>query len=87
MAVLADKLKKEKFTEENKARLLKLQENYTEYGKLYENFYALSAFRNIEHFALYMEWGMPEMIRYGNITLIVLRDFGIMPIKWCLTAL
>lgn len=75
MAVLADKLKKEKFTEENKARLLKLQENYTEYGKLYENFYALSAFRNIEHFALYMEWGMPENDKVWKYNLNCFKGF------------
>lgn len=75
MAVLADKLKKEKFTEENRARLLKLQENYTEYGKLYENFYALSAFRNIEHFALYMEWGMPENDKVWKYNLNCFKGF------------
>ncbi len=75
MAILADKLKKEKFTEENKARLLKLQENYTEYGKLYENFYALSAFRNIEHFALYMEWGMPENDKVWKYNLNCFKGF------------
>lgn len=75
MAVLADKLKKEKFTEENRVRLLKLQENYTEYGKLYENFYALSAFRNIEHFALYMEWGMPENDKVWKYNLNCFKGF------------
>lgn len=73
--VLADKLKKEKFTEGNKARLLKLQENYATYGKLYENFYALSAFRNIEHFALYMEWGMPENDKVWKYNLNCFKGF------------
>lgn len=73
--VLADKLKKEKFTEENKARLLKLQENYATYGQLYENFYALSAFRNIEHFALYMEWGMPENDKVWKYNLNCFKGF------------
>ena len=75
MAVLADKLKKEKFTEENRARLLKLEEYYSEYGILYENFYALSAFRNIEHFALYMEWGMPENDKVWKYNLNCFKGF------------
>ena len=75
IALLADKLKKEKFTEENKARLLKLQENYAAYGQLYENFYALSAFRNIEHFALYMEWGMPENDKIWKYNLNCFKGF------------
>lgn len=74
-AALADKVKKEKFTDETKERLLKLQEIYAAYGKLYEDFYALSAFRNIEHFALYMEWGMPENDKVWKYNLDCFKGF------------
>ncbi len=74
-AALADKVKKEKFTDETKERLLKLQETYAAYGKLYEDFYALSAFRNIEHFALYMEWGMPENDKVWKYNLDCFKGF------------
>ena len=57
---VAKKVKSQKFTEENKEHLQKLQEYYATYGKIYEDFFALSAFRNIQNSALYMEWGMPE---------------------------
>lgn len=74
-AALADKVKKEKFTDETKERLLKFQEIYAAYGKLYEDFYALSAFRNIEHFALYMEWGMPENDKVWKYNLDCFKGF------------
>lgn len=67
--------KKERFTDEIKQQLLKLQEQYAVYGKLYEDFYALSAFRNIEHFALYMEWGLPEIDKVWKYNINCFKGF------------
>ena len=44
----------------SKEELKSISDFYNSYGKIYEDFLALSAFRNIENFALYMEWGIPE---------------------------
>ena len=40
-----------------------------EYSVLYDDFYALAAFRSMEHFATYMEWDLPENKRIFNMTL------------------
>lgn len=72
---VAKKVKSQKFTEENKEHLQKLQEYYATYGKIYENFFALSAFRNIQNFALYMEWGMPENDKVWKYNLNCFKGF------------
>lgn len=72
---VAKKVKSQKFTEENKEHLQKLQEYYAAYGKIYENFFALSAFRNIQNFALYMEWGMPENDKVWKYNLNCFKGF------------
>lgn len=38
-----------------------------EWAKLYDNFYALAAFRSLEHFALYLEQNKPEDGEHGKI--------------------
>lgn len=72
---VAKKVKTQKFTEENKEHLQKLQEYYATYGKIYEDFFALSAFRNIQNFALYMEWGMPENDKVWKYNLNCFKGF------------
>ena len=72
---VAKKVKSQKFTEENKEHLQKLQEYYAAYGKIYEDFCALSAFRNIQNFALYMEWGMPENDKVWKYNLNCFKGF------------
>jgi predicted phage terminase large subunit-like protein len=72
---VANKIKSQKFTEESKERFEKLQEYYATYGKIYEDFFALSAFRNIQNFALYMEWGMPENDKVWKYNLNCFKGF------------
>lgn len=72
---VAKKVKSQKFTEENKEHFQKLQEYYAAYGKIYEDFFALSAFRNIQNFALYMEWGMPENDKVWKYNLNCFKGF------------
>lgn len=72
---VANKIKSQKFTEENKEHLQKLQEYYAAYGKIYEDFFSLSAFRNIQNFALYMEWGMPENDKVWKYNLNCFKGF------------
>ena len=72
---VANKIKSQKFTEESKERLQKLQEYYATYGKIYEDFFSLSAFRNIQNFALYMEWGMPENDKIWKYNLNCFKGF------------
>lgn len=50
-----DNIKKHLISESNVEKKLLLA-----YQELYDDFYALVAFRSIEHFALYMEWDLPE---------------------------
>lgn len=75
ITAVAKKVKSQKFTEENKEHLQKLQEYYATYGKIYEDFFALSAFRNIQNFALYMEWGMPENDKIWKYNLNCFKGF------------
>ena len=75
ITAVAKKVKSQKFTEENKEHLQKLQEYYAAYGKIYEDFFALSAFRNIQNFALYMEWGMPENDKVWKYNLNCFKGF------------
>ncbi len=75
ITAVAKKVKTQKFTEENKEHLQKLQEYYATYGKIYEDFFALSAFRNIQNFALYMEWGMPENDKVWKYNLNCFKGF------------
>ena len=75
ITAVAKKVKSQKFTEENKEHLQKLQEYYATYGKIYEDFFALSAFRNIQNFALYMEWGMPENEKIWKYNLNCFKGF------------
>lgn len=75
ITAVAKKVKSQKFTEENKEHLQKLQEYYATYGKIYEDFFALSAFRNIQNFALYMEWGMPENDKVWKYNLNCFKGF------------
>ena len=75
ITAVAKKVKTQKFTEENKEHLQKLQEYYAAYGKIYEDFFALSAFRNIQNFALYMEWGMPENDKVWKYNLNCFKGF------------
>ena len=75
ITAVAKKVKTQKFTEENKEHLQKLQEYYATYGKIYEDFIALSAFRNIQNFALYMEWGMPENDKVWKYNLNCFKGF------------
>ena len=72
---VANKIKSQKFTEESREHLKKLQEYYATYGKIYEDFFALSAFRNIQNFALYMEWGMPENDKVWKYNLNCFKGF------------
>lgn len=39
------------------------------YNKLYDDYYALAAFRSLKHFATYMEWDLPPDKRIFNMTL------------------
>lgn len=39
------------------------------YNKLYDDFYALAAFRSMQHFAVYMEWDLEKEKRIFNNTL------------------
>ena len=75
ITAVAKKVKTQKFTEVNKEHLQKLQEYYATYGKIYEDFFALSAFRNIQNFALYMEWGMPENDKVWKYNLNCFKGF------------
>lgn len=75
ITAVAKKVKSQKFTEENKEHFQKLQEYYATYGKIYEDFFALSAFRNIQNFALYMEWGMPENDKVWKYNLNCFKGF------------
>lgn len=70
-----EKIKKRKITEDSSKRLDYLAEIYNKYGKLYEDFFALSAFRNIQNFALYMEWGMPENDKVWKYNLNCFKGF------------
>ena len=72
---VAKKVKSQKFTEENKEHFQKLQEYYAAYGKIYEDFFALSAFRNIQNFALYMEWGKSENEKVWKYNLNCFKGF------------
>lgn len=71
----ANKIKSQKLTEESAEVLQNLQDLYAKYGKIYEDFFALSAFRNIENFALYMEWGMPENDKVWKYNLNCFKGF------------
>ena len=75
ITAVAKKVKSQKFTEENKEHLQKLQEYYATYGKIYEDFFALSAFRNIQNFALYMEWGKSENEKVWKYNLNCFKGF------------
>ena len=75
ITAVAKKVKSQKFTEENKEHLQKLQEYYAAYGKIYEDFFALSAFRNIQNFALYMEWGKSENEKVWKYNLNCFKGF------------
>lgn len=51
-----------KFKEPNQDILFK-------YTTLYDDFFALAAYRSMQHFATYMEWDLPENKRIFNMTL------------------
>ena len=70
-----EKAKSQKYTDEVKAKIEELNGYYETYAKMYEDFFALSAFRNIEHFALYMEWGLPENDKVWKYNLNCFKGF------------
>lgn len=51
------------------------QELVIEYSTLYDDFYALAAFRSMEHFATYMEWDLPPEKRIFNMTLNCFKGY------------
>lgn len=51
----------------NKENINKCWQYRDEWAKLYDNFYALAAFRSLEHFALYLEQNKPEDGEHGKI--------------------
>lgn len=58
---------------ENKMRQLSKSKTSNDllvkYNNLYDDFYALAAYRSLKHFAIYMEWDLPEDKRIFNMTL------------------
>lgn len=70
-----NKVKAQKTTDNQKRLLDTLKKSYIAYGKFYEDFFALSAFRNIENFALYMEWGLPEEEKVWKYNLNCFKGF------------
>lgn len=70
-----NKVKAQKTTDKQKQLLDTLKKSYIAYGKFYEDFFALSAFRNIENFALYMEWGLPENEKVWKYNLNCFKGF------------
>ena len=70
-----NKVKAQKTTDKQKQLLDTLKKSYIAYGKFYEDFFALSAFRNIENFALYMEWGLPEEEKVWKYNLNCFKGF------------
>ena len=52
-----------------------LYETYKAYCSIYEDFFALSCFRNLENFAMYMEWGMPEQDKIWKYNLNCFKGF------------
>lgn len=69
------KVKKQRTTEKQQQILETLKKSYIAYGKYFEDFFALSAFRNIENFALYMEWGLPENDKVWKYNLNCFKGF------------
>lgn len=45
------------------------------YHEIYDDFYALIAFRSVEHFALYMEWDLPERDKIWKYNLNCFHGF------------
>ena len=70
-----NKVKAQKTTDNQKRLLDTLKKSYIAYGKFYEDFFALSAFRSIENFALYMEWGLPEEEKVWKYNLNCFKGF------------
>lgn len=68
-------IKRQKITDESSKELDRLATLYECYGKLYEDFFSLSAFRNVQNFALYMEWGMPETEKVWKYNLNCFKGF------------
>lgn len=71
----SNSIKRQKITDESSKELDRLATLYECYGKLYEDFFSLSAFRNIQNFALYMEWGMPENDKVWKYNLNCFKGF------------
>lgn len=54
------RIRKVRMREEDVIKKREVDTLFAKYAELYDSFYALVAFRSIQHFALYMEWDFPE---------------------------
>lgn len=75
VAKTISRIKKERYSDSRQNREKQYLSIYKQYCVLYEDLFALSAYRNLENFALYMEWGMEDKDKVWKYNLNCFKGF------------
>lgn len=75
VAKTISRIKKERYSDSRENREKQYLSIYKQYCVLYEDLFALSAYRNLENFALYMEWGMEDKDKVWKYNLNCFKGF------------